>query len=110
VVARLSRLGLDRVAENPALQKVAEESSAPMPDIDLLVDEFRFGDWHLGRLRVSGTNAGARRWTLRELVLENPDATLRADGEWERQLDAAVDAKRRMTLHGAWQVRDLGKL
>lgn len=110
VIARFSRLSLDKATENPALQEVAQESSANMPDIDLVADDFRWGGWPLGRLRVLGSHVNARQWTLRELVLENADATLRAEGEWERQAGSAADAQRRMTLHGAWQIRDLGGL
>lgn len=110
VVARFGRLVLDKATENPALQEAAQESSANMPDIDLAAEDFRWGGWELGRLRVLGSHVNARQWSLRELVLENPDATLRAHGDWERQAGSAADAQRRMTLHGAWQIRDLGRL
>jgi len=110
LVARFSRLSLDKATENPALQEAAQESSSNMPDIDLSAEDFRWDDWPLGRLRVLGSHVSARQWKLRELVLENDDATLRANGEWERQAGSAVDAQRRMTLHGAWQIRDLGGL
>ena len=110
VVARFSKLSLDKPTENSELQQAAQESSPNMPDIDLVAEDFRWDNWSLGRLRVLGSHVNARQWALRELVLENADATFRAEGEWERQAGSAADAQRRMTLHGAWQIRDLGGL
>ncbi len=111
ISAHFGRLILERPARDGTTpDPVVRQVSELMPDVDLLVDQFSLGDWPLGQLKLVGDNAGQHLWTLRELLLENPDVRISASGTWEKQGAAASGPQRRMMLHTDWRIQDFGGL
>ena len=110
--ARLSRLHWPRPQENPAPDDSAREPLSSIPALDVRIDDFQLHGLALGQLQLDAVNhapslAGQGQWQLRDLRLQNPDATLQASGSWQ---PPAPGAARRTTLDFELQASNAGAL
>jgi len=92
VVARLQRLTLESPKGSGADQLQHDrEASARVerfPSLDLVIDDLRLGERHLGRLQLRADNRvdaarGRREWALTRLRLGGDDAMLSGTGRWQ---------------------------
>jgi uncharacterized protein (TIGR02099 family) len=77
--ARFARLTIP-VATAPAPER--KRKIGDLPAVELTADEFQVGTRKLGALQVTARPQG-EDWRLQALKLENPAATLTADGLWQ---------------------------
>jgi uncharacterized protein (TIGR02099 family) len=111
VQARLVRLSLPRQEAETFSELIdpgkIEASSAPLPSLDIVVDDFELRGKRLGRLEVLAlAPAAARDWRLEKLQISSPDATLNASGRWGGE----VVARRRTQLDWKLDIADAGRL
>lgn len=88
--------------------KTASTSSAQLPGLDIVADNFELMDIKLGRLELSASNAGmtvGREWRINRLALSNPDASLRASGKW-----SSVGGENQSGLSYELDISDAGRL
>lgn len=95
---RLARLQLpEREAEQVESWLDETSSHSALPMLDLQVDAFELRGRSLGKLVIKADGAAAGRdWTLQQLSLSHPDASLRSQGVWRAaegrtQLDWQLD-------------------
>lgn len=83
------------------------KTSKELPGLDILADDFELRGMRLGRLELAATNAigPGREWRISRLVINNPDAILRATGKW---LVSPSDSQSSMTYE--LDINDAGKL
>ncbi|MFT7722675.1 MAG: YhdP family protein [Roseateles sp.] len=110
VQARLTRLALPRAQADPVGELMApagaDGGGAPLPSLDIEVDDFELAGRRLGRLLVRAqAPAAARDWTLQALQLHAPEATLNASGRW-----GGAAGRRRTQLDWTLDVADAGRL
>ena len=86
VAARLTALNISQSSVS-GVGNVLEASGKPsrLPDLDIVADSFDIYGKKLGRLELVASNSPAsagREWKIDKLVISNPDATLKASGNW----------------------------
>jgi uncharacterized protein (TIGR02099 family) len=86
VTAKLDSLFIPR-SEASQVADLLEGKSAmqELPALDIEVQNFDLLDKHLGKLIVKASNGrkdGANVWNIDDLQVDNPDATLKANGDW----------------------------
>jgi len=83
------------------------KTSKELPGLDIVADDFELRGMRLGRLELAATNAigPGREWRISRLVINNPDATLRATGKW---LVSSSDSQSSMNYE--LDIHDAGKL
>ncbi len=111
--ARLARLHLPNSSASEA-ERIAG-SSTELPALDLVVEDFRLGTRELGRLEVSAEPRGSgtsREWRLTTLLLQTPEARLRASGNWALPLalGPGQSTQRRTQLGVQLDIDDSGAL
>lgn len=86
ISARLTSLVIPKSAASDVSDLLSgKTSSAQLPGLDIVADNFELMDIKLGRLELAASNAGVtlgREWRINRLALSNADATLRASGKW----------------------------
>lgn len=86
ISARLASLVIPKSAASDVSDLLSgKTSSAQLPGLDIVADNFELMDIKLGRLELVASNAGVtlgREWRINRLALSNSDATLRASGKW----------------------------
>ncbi|MDL1863286.1 TIGR02099 family protein, partial [Betaproteobacteria bacterium PRO7] len=84
-----------------------------IPALDVVVDSFELGNRKLGRLELAAQNVaanGGNAWQMQKLEIVNPDGRLTATGRWEREANAAPNARRRMTMAMSLEFGNAGAL
>jgi len=115
---RLSRMSIPDAQEETALTESLARSSQEIPSVDLVADKFDLRGKALGKLEIKARSQitdGAPVWTLETLKLEQPAATLTAQGTWRipRRLPNVTpgeDPERRTLLDFRLDLRDSGAL
>jgi uncharacterized protein (TIGR02099 family) len=118
ITARFTRLVLGSAAEviktdiDPEREEVSAAQArtldqwVDMPTIDLAIDDLTLYGNKLGSLRFKGSNLErGERWKIEQLKLDNPHATLLAEGTLR-----LVPPSRGVTLNGDLVVKDMGEL
>jgi uncharacterized protein (TIGR02099 family) len=86
ITARLVSLVIPKSAASDVSDLLSgKSSSAQLPGLDIVADNFELMDIKLGHLELAASNAGmsfGREWRINRLALSNPDASLRASGKW----------------------------
>ena len=95
VVARLSRLLVPEaeaqaLADHASDRLVASESTASLPSLDIVIDQFQWKGLDIGRFEVEAVNRlipvaggpGLPEWRVTRMKLANADAELDAVGNW----------------------------
>lgn len=110
VTARLAMLNIPKGA-GADVSEVLENSGAEavrIPALDIVADDFQLFGKQLGRLELNASNVRAvigSEWRINKLTLINPDAELRAAGNW-----MAFGKDNTSNLTYALDVNDAGKL
>jgi uncharacterized protein (TIGR02099 family) len=94
LVARMSRLSVppqdaQSLSEQASAQMLTSEPG-PVPALDIVVDQFEWRGHNLGRIEVEALNRllpvpggpSLPEWRLTRFRINNPDAQLRATGNW----------------------------
>jgi uncharacterized protein (TIGR02099 family) len=105
LTARLKRLTLPSAEPKPVVQttKPPAAKSPELPALDVVVDQFQFGQKQLGKLEVNAVNEG-RDWRIERLRVSSPDNVLTADGSW-----LGWQTQPRTNLNVKLEVSDIGK-
>lgn len=92
ISARLASLVIPKSAASDVSDLLSgKTTSAQLPGLDIVADNFELMDIKLGRLELAASNAGAtlgREWRINRLALTNADASLRASGKWSTMAGA----------------------
>jgi uncharacterized protein (TIGR02099 family) len=112
---RLSRMSIPDAQEETALTESLARSTHEIPSLDLVADKFDLRGKALGKLEIKARSQitdGAPVWTLETLKIEQPAATLTAQGTWRipRRLHGSDDPERRTLLDFHLDLRDSGEL
>jgi uncharacterized protein (TIGR02099 family) len=114
VYARLSRLSLPENEADSVDELLAPSSTASVPALDIVVDDFELRGKQLGRVeiqalnRTQGEGSDARReWRLTRLAMTTPEARFVADGQWA---PTGAAGQRRTLLNFKLEVADSGAL
>jgi len=110
VVARFSRLSVgtqgSAAGDPPQTQVIDDKQWSAMPAIDLTVADFTLYGSRLGALHLVGENAdNGARWSINQLSLTNPHATMMAKGSW-----LLKGPERGVSLDSEIAISNLGKL
>ncbi|WP_435433481.1 YhdP family phospholipid transporter [Zwartia vadi] len=110
VVARFSRLSVGTeggaAGEPPKTEVIDEKQWSSMPAIDLTVEDFTLYGSRLGALHLVGENVdNGSRWTIKQLDITNPHASMIAKGSW-----LLKGQERGVSLDGEIKLLNLGKL
>ena len=84
LTARFTRLEIPR-SRASEVESLLDAAPDELPALDIAAEEFVLAERRLGSLVVKATNSGGRQfpvWTLDELRVVNPHATLSAHGTW----------------------------
>ncbi len=83
------------------------KTSKELPGLDIVADDFELRGMRLGRLELAATNAigPGREWRISRLVINNPDATLRATGKW-----LVSPSESQSSMNYELDINDAGKL
>lgn len=113
---RLSRMSIPDAQEETALTESLAHSSQEIPSLDLVADKFDLRGKALGKLEIKARSQitdGAPVWTLETLKIDQPAATLTAQGTWRiprRLRGGGDDPERRTLLDFHLDLRDSGEL
>ncbi|MBA9871126.1 TIGR02099 family protein [Ralstonia insidiosa] len=113
---RLSRMSIPDAKEESALTESLASSSQEIPSLDLVADKFDLRGKTLGKLEIKARSQitdGTPVWTLETLKIEQPGATLTAQGTWRiprRLRGGGDDPERRTLLDFHLDLRDSGEL
>lgn len=103
LTARLKKLTLPASEGVPvATSKPAATGTADLPALDVIVDQFQYGQKQLGRLELNAVHQ-ERDWRIERLRLTSPDSTLNAEGVWQAWL-----TQPRTRLNVRMEVSDVG--
>ncbi len=115
--ARLTKASLPVADGHDMLGQMTPSPDAPIPAIDLVIDDLTVRGHDLGRLAVNARNFqedGVPVWQVDNLDISNPAAHLVATANWRtsRRLGGAADADtpRRTTVEFTLDVEDAGAL
>lgn len=96
LVARLSRLALERSTTEAATKPA--DPTRKLPALDIVADDFSVRQLRFGRLELRASNDGGV-WNLRRISTSNPHGTFTGQGTWQRsggpgrtQLDFRMDS------------------
>ena len=109
LTARFTRLEIPRSRASD-FESLLESTPGALPALDVEADEFVLLDHSLGRLKLRATNSGSAAapvWTLQQLSVSNPAATLEATGAWQTRRGAP---ERSTALDFDLELRDAGAL
>jgi uncharacterized protein (TIGR02099 family) len=112
VSARLARLTIPD-AQRDQVVELLDAPPVEIPALDVVVDSFELGNRKLGRLELAAQNVaanGGNAWQMQKLEIVNPDGRLTATGRWEREANAAPNARRRMTMAMSLEFGNAGAL
>ena len=102
--ARLKRLALAASdPKAPVPPKPANVKPPELPALDVVVDQFQYGQKHLGRLELNAVNHD-RDWRIERLRVSSADSVLNADGVWR-----SGEKQPRTELNVKMDVSDIGK-
>lgn len=111
ITARLSRLNIPESASDSVGDLLSrDETATEIPALDIVAEDFHLRGKPLGRLELLADNVRAntgagREWRIAKLSLRNPDAELKASGNW------TANGKDNLShLTYALDVHDAGKL
>lgn len=113
-VAGVVEAEFQRIHWQPKLNEVSAELTGELHDFDLelddlnlTIDDFRYGAWHLGSLSVRGRRSKEddALWRIPDIQLKNPYGNLAAQGEW--RLDGV---KRGLSLSAELHSTAMGSL
>ncbi len=112
---RLSRMSIPDAREESALTESLARNTQEIPSLDLVADSFDLRGRSLGKLELKARgqiNDGAPVWTLETLKIDQPAATLTAQGTWRipRRLRGGDDPERRTLLDFRLDLRNSGEL
>ena len=88
--ARFTRLEIPK-ARASEVESLLDTRPEDLPALDVVAEEFVLGERRLGSLSLKATHGGtaaAPTWSLDQLKITNPAATLDARGTWERRRGA----------------------
>jgi uncharacterized protein (TIGR02099 family) len=109
VTARLTKLIIPESAVSSVGELLSSEDvGAQIPALDIIADDFQLFGKQLGRLELVADNvpaAAGREWRIGKLSLQNPDAELKASGNW-----IAKEKDNTSHLTYALDIHDAGKL
>jgi uncharacterized protein (TIGR02099 family) len=111
VTARLAKLSIPESAVSGVGELLgSEDADTQIPALDITAEDFHLFGKSLGRLQLMADNvpAGAgigREWRIAKLSLANPDAELKASGNW-----IAKEKDNTSHLTYALDIHDAGKL
>ena len=71
----------DAATDNPSDTPTASDAVKELPALDLIADEFQFGERRLGRLELQAVNEG-NAWRLERILASSPSGTLAGSGVW----------------------------
>jgi uncharacterized protein (TIGR02099 family) len=109
VTARLASLTIPQSAASDVseLLEGKASSTAQIPALDIVAENFQLFGKNLGQLELAAHNASGaegREWRIRKLSLINPDASFKAAGKW------GVGTNNLTNLTYALDIADAGKL
>jgi uncharacterized protein (TIGR02099 family) len=104
LTARLARLTVPPSMAPPYVQEGATAQRRELPAVDLVAEQFHFGDKSLGRLELLAVPE-AHDWHIQKLHLANEESTLAAEGLLE---GAVTPPRTRINLR--LDVNDIGRL
>lgn len=98
-------LWLDKPQADKKTTSNAKSNLKPLdiPNVDLTVDEFKWGAVSVGQLSLKGHHTPTH-WLLDEAHIESPEYALDMIGDWEKK-----EAINRTTLDATLQIQDLAK-
>jgi uncharacterized protein (TIGR02099 family) len=115
--ARLTKASIPVAVGHDLLGQLTPNENAPMPAIDLVIDDLTMRGHDVGRLAVNARNFeedGVPVWQVDKLEVTNPAAHLVATANWRtsRRLGSAADAgtPRRTIVDFTLDVTDAGAL
>lgn len=104
VLARLQKFTLPASAPAGAATVPRDAlGDTQLPALDIVVDNFQYGNKALGKLELRATQQD-RDWRIEQVRIINPDGVLSADGVWQSWLSSP-----RTQLNVHWGVLDIGK-
>jgi uncharacterized protein (TIGR02099 family) len=104
LTARLKRLTLPVSDAKPAQTPKPPPAKAPeLPALDVVVEQFQYGQKQLGRLELNAVNQD-RDWRIERLRLSSADNVLTADGLWQ-----GWQTQPRTQLNLKMEVTDIGR-
>ncbi len=108
---RLSRLHIPRELGQDLGRRLQERPTGErLPSLSVVAESFELQDRQLGRLELEAVEAAPSDWRLDTLVLSNPDAVLRARGQWRPVATPGRPTVMRMNLETELELIDAGKL
>ncbi|ASU38036.1 TIGR02099 family protein [Herbaspirillum sp. meg3] len=110
VMARLATLNIQKGAGGDANEALESNSDAVsrIPALDIIAEDFQLFGKKLGRLELNANNVRVSvgsEWRINKLALINPDAELRAAGNW-----MSFGKSNTSNLTYALDINDAGKL
>ncbi|PKO93054.1 MAG: TIGR02099 family protein [Betaproteobacteria bacterium HGW-Betaproteobacteria-1] len=101
VIARLRNMTVP--GKTPQISEIKERSKKlEYPDLDIVADNFIFGQKELGRLELRASEI-RNDWQIDQLRISNPDSVLTANGEWHNWLS---NPNTQMNVN--WDINQLG--
>jgi uncharacterized protein (TIGR02099 family) len=113
VTARLTKLIIPESEVSSVGELLSsDDTGAQIPALDIVADDFQLFGKQLGRMELVAENvpmAAGREWRIGKLSLKNPDAELKASGNW---IATEKDNKKDNTSHLTYaiDIHDAGKL
>ncbi|HWZ47199.1 MAG TPA: YhdP family protein [Herbaspirillum sp.] len=107
ITARLAKLTIAQSTASSVGELLGSED-VQIPALDIIADDFHLLGKSLGRLELVADNvptAAGREWRISKLSLSNPDAELKASGNW-----IVKDKDNTSHLTYALDIHDAGKL
>ena len=83
--ARLKKLSLPSSDGKPVAVSQPTTKPLELPALDVIVDQFQYGNKQLGRLELNAVHQD-RDWRIEKLRLSAPDSVLTAEGVWQSWL------------------------
>lgn len=80
--AKFSKLTIPNNESKETITKGIENSSEQMPELDIQVGQFAFGDKKFGTLNILATSK-QNIWTLQKLNIQSPHGIVNATGKWQ---------------------------
>ena len=83
LTARLQRMKIESAGNGKANDiPESDESLQELPALDVIAEDFQWGERRFGRLELLATNEGGH-WKLGKILLANPFGQLNGSGEWQ---------------------------
>jgi len=109
ISARLTSLNISESAASDASEFLAASGKPTrIPTLDIVADNFEIFGKKLGRIELDANNTpgtSGREWKINKLLIANPDATLKASGNW-----TATRAANVTKMSYSLEMADAGKL